>query len=345
MKITNTNIKIFFITFIAIFLMVTLQHLGLRIQNIISPLAQKDDIFETVIRPKIEYKENSYYVSQPNELIAKAHASESVDGAAAYAVADYDTGEVVTSKNPDAPLPMASLTKIMSSIVALDLVDPSEEFVVTAKAQNQIPTKIGVTVDERLTLDELLHASMLTSANDAVEVIREGIDAKYGEGVFIRAMNEKATFLGLTKTHFTNPQGFDSPSHHSSVSDLLVLTHYALTHYPLFTEIVKKDETMLVESASHGQFKLYNWNGLVGVYPGTFGVKIGNTGRARKTTVVAAEREGKKMLAVVLGAPDIKKRDMWAAALLDIGFEERYGLEPIDISEDQLAEKYATWKY
>lgn len=345
MNFTKARIKIFFIAFFAVFLMVTLQHLGLRIPNIISPLANKDDIFETIIRPKLEYKENSYRLSKPSEIIKKAHAGESIDDAAAYAVADFETGKLLASKNPDMPLPMASLTKIMSSIVALDLVDPSEEFIVTKSAQDQIPTKIGISMNERLTLGELLHASMMTSANDAVEVIRDGIDAKYGEGVFVRAMNAKAEFLGLSNTHFIDPQGFDSPSQYSSVSDLLILTHYALTNYPLVSEIVQKDATLLAENQTHGKFLLYNWNGLVGVYPGTFGVKIGNTKRARRTTVVAAERDGRKMLAVVLGAPDIKKRDLWAATLLDIGFAENYGMKPVDVTEKQLMEKYATWRY
>ncbi len=345
MLFTKAHIKIFFITFIAVFLMVTLQHLGLRIPNIISPLAKKDDIFEMIIRPKIEYKENFYKISSPNQLIRKAHASQSFDEASSYAVVDYDTGTIIASKNQDEPLPIASLTKIMTAVVALDLADPSEEFSVTENAASEIPTKIGVTPKEKLTLNELLHAALMTSANDAVEVIKDGIDTKYGHPVFMKAMNEKAAFLGLSHTHFTNPQGFDNPEHHSSVGDLVILTHYALTNYPLITDIVKKDQTLLAENSKHGQFLLYNWNGLIDVYPGAFGVKIGNTDEAGKTTIVASEREGKRMIAAVLGAPNIKKRDLWAADLLDMGFYEAYGMQPVEVRESQLMEKYATWKY
>src|SRR5690606_3687251 len=95
----------------------------------------------------------------------------------------------------------------------------------------------------------------------------------------------------------------------------------------------------------HKQFDLYNWNGLLGVYPGASGVKIGNTGDAQKTTIVTAERNGKKLLVVVLGAPGVLERDMWAAELLDLGFEKQYGMAPINVTEEQLRAKYKTWKY
>ena len=342
--VKKIHLRIFFITFLTAFLLVATPHVGSALPSIVSPIA-KDDIFETAIRPKLEYKANSFALHRTHELISKAHAVGAVDDAKAYIIVDYDTGTIIAEKGTDHPLPMASLTKIMTAVVALDLADPSEVFTVSEEAAEQIPTKIGVEPGERLTLDELIHAAMLTSANDAVEVIKEGVDEKYGAPVFMKAMNEKARFLGLKNTSFTNPQGFDNPDHYSSVADLSVLTHYALTQYPYLAEVVKKDYAFLPENGDHGQFDLYNWNGLVGVYPGAFGVKIGNTGRAKKTTVVAAEREGKRMMVTILGAPDVLARDVWASQLLDYGFEEVHGLEPVDVSEEQLTEKYSTWKY
>lgn len=88
---------------------------------------------------------------------------------------------------------------------------------------------------------------------------------------------------------------------------------------------------------------LYNWNGLVGVYPHIIGVKIGNTGKAGKTTIVLSERENKKLLVVALGAPGIIERDLWASQLLDAGYHDILGLPAIDITEYDLRQKYATW--
>ena len=96
---------------------------------------------------------------------------------------------------------------------------------------------------------------------------------------------------------------------------------------------------------NHKQFDLYNWNGLLGVYPGIFGVKIGYTENAQKTTIVASQRDGKKVLVVLLGAPGVLQRDLWASQLLDQGFEKLANLSSINITEEELREKYSTWKY
>jgi D-alanyl-D-alanine carboxypeptidase len=232
----------------------------------------------------------------------------------------------------------------MSAVVALDLADPNETFTVTERAANIIPTKIGVVPGEKMTLHELLQAALLTSANDAVQVIADGIDTKYGEAVFVRSMNEKAKFLQLKNTHFANPQGFDDPGNYSTVEDLAVLSHYAM-EYPEIADIAKHDYAFLPATVNHKQFDLPNWNGMIGVYPGAEGIKIGNTGDALYTTAVLAERQGKKVLAVVLGAANTLDRDLKASELLDIGFEKVANLKPVDVTEEQLRAKYATWHY
>src|SRR5258706_13802462 len=154
-----------------------------------------------------------------------------------------------------------------------------------------------------MTLAELLHAMLMTSANDAAQVIQDGINTKYHENVFTRAMNEKALFLGLKDSRFDNPQGFDSINNFSSAHDLALLAHYALTNYPLIGKIVQKDYTQLPANQYHKLFDLYNWNGLLDVYPNVYGVKIGNTGRAGTTMVVGSQRAGKDIVVILLGAP------------------------------------------
>jgi len=335
--------RIFWMTFITMFILVTMQYLGIKPPQLLSPKPMKTDAMETVI-PKLQEKKNDFSLKRSTPFISKTYAASLYDEANAYITIDYDTGSILTEKDSTRRVSIASLTKIMTAVVALDLADSTELFTVTPTAADEEPTKIVVEPGEKLTLDELLNAVLLTSANDAAEVIKEGVDTKYEDDIFIKAMNEKAEILGLYDTHFENPQGFDGKTHYSSAHDLAILTQYALSNYPLISEIVKKDFEFLPADTNHKEFKLYNWNGLVDVYPNIFGVKIGNTEDAGKTTIVGSEREGKKVLAVLLGTPGIIERDLWASELLDQGFSELANLKPIGITEDELRIKYSTWQ-
>lgn len=352
LDLIQTNWKILFITVLAGFLMAILPKLGVTVEgfslsgstaSIISPLPAEEDPLK-LIYPRLERKMNEFELTRESSIIPEAHAGGIYDDANAYVVIDFDTGKVIAEKDSRTPVAIASLTKVMTAVTALDLVLPEEEIVVSEAAQEMIPTKIGVVAGQKLTLNELLHALMMTSANDAAEVIKDGVNTKYGKDVFVKAMNAKAQFLGLQNTHFENPQGFDGDEHYSSAEDLAVLTHYAMVNYPLIAQVSKKDYLHLASNQSHKQFDLYNWNGLLEVYPGTMGVKIGNTGRAKKTTIVLSERGGRKVMAVLLGAPGVLERDLWTANLLDLAFETEFGLPPVKITEAQLKEKYASWK-
>ncbi|HVZ58882.1 MAG TPA: hypothetical protein VG935_03990 [Patescibacteria group bacterium] len=313
---------------------------------LISPLQLIPDDTLTSLLPHLRQHPNTFYLHQASNSARPLFIPPKDVEAKAYLVIDLTSGEIVGEHNADSPLAIASLTKIMSAVVTLDLASPEEQFKVTPRAAAQIPTKIGVVAGETMTVHELLEASLMTSANDAIEVLRDGIDAKYADpGLFVRAMNKKAEILGLTHTHFDNPQGFDSLTHYSSAHDLAILTHYALTTYPLISQIVKQDYIFLPKNSLHKQFDLYNWNGLLDVYPGVIGVKIGNTDDAETTTIVAAQRDDETLLVVVLGAPGIYERDEWAAELLDAGFSATRGLPPVNITSAQLKAKYATWKY
>jgi D-alanyl-D-alanine carboxypeptidase len=343
-KFSSYSIKAFIASFLAVFVMVALSHLGITASKIISPLPAKVDIFEQIL-PKLEQKENKFSLKKTTSLISTAQASDEYDEASAYVVVDFSSGEIILSKNSSERNYIASVTKIMTATVALDLAEKDELFTVSEKAANQIPTKLALNPGDKLTLEELLNALLLTSANDCAKVIQEGIDQKYGDAVFIRAMNAKAESLGLKNSNFQNPAGFDGSEHFSTAEDVAVLSHYALSNYPLISEIVSKEHAELYSNANHSRYEwLNNWNGLIGVYPGASGIKIGNTGKAGHTTSIVAERDGKKLLVVLLGAPGVLERDLWAAKLLDAGFE-KWGIEPARVTEENLREKYATWKY
>jgi len=363
--------KIFFLSLVIQFIMASLIHFGTQVPEALEFLylpkiqaqvssevtkissPQQPSVMET-IKPKLEQKPNTFQLKNTQSWISSAYAAGEYDQASSYVVIDYNTGEVLTKKNADTPVYIASLTKIMTAIVAMDLASLEDRFTVSQRAASIIPTKIGVVAGQQLNLNELLHASMMTSANDAVQVINEGIDNQYQQEVFVKAMNAKAQVLGLKNTHFENPQGFDSQAQYSSAADLAILSHYALENYPEIKNILSKQYEFLPADSFHKQFDLYNWNGLLGVYPGVEGLKIGNTEEAGYTTVVVSTRrsenqktgisEDKNILIVLLGAPGVLERDLWASQLLDLGFE-KLGLPAVNITPERLQQKYSTWKY
>ncbi len=302
------------------------------------------DIMDS-IRPKLEQLEHdNYQIKKTSAFIPGVHASSDYNDASAYAVVDFNSGEVLAHKNLSKKLPIASLTKVMTAVVALDLADPHDFFEVSEKAASQVPTKVMLKAGEKYSLGELLSSLLLSSANDSAQVIKEGIDKKYGEEVFIRSMNEKARILGLKNSQFANPQGFDEAGNFSTAEDLSILSHYSLTRYPLISRIVSSLIDDQTKGGADMRFYLQNWNGLLGVYPGANGIKIGNTKDAKYTTIVTSKRERETILVVLLGTPGVKERDLWAAKLLDLGFEKK-GLRPVNLTEDQLQAKYSSWKY
>lgn len=296
------------------------------------------------IRSLLRKVPNDWKLEENTDHVRAARAAVDLEKIRAYAVVDFDTGEVLADKSLNTPLPVASLTKLMTAVVALDLTSVEEEFTVTDNASQISPTKIGVIAGQKMEVRELITALLLTSANDAAEVLKEGIDQKYKGEIFIRAMNEKAKILGLKNTSFDNPQGFDGRDNFSTAADLAVLSHYAISHYPLIRKTVKDDYEFLPLDGRHKQFDLYNWNGLLGVYPGTYGVKIGYTPDAGYTTITVAQRENQNILAIVLGAQGTSERDRSAAQLLDSGFAA-YNIKPANIKPQNLKAKYATWKF
>lgn len=344
----SLNWKPFAAALVSVFIMVAIQKSGVTSsfitnnKNLADPSTKVQAIDQVL--PKLLNYENTFELKKPSTIITSAYAGAEYDSAAAYAVVDFDTGEVILSKNLDKQLRIASVTKIMTSIVALDLATPSELFTVTETASKAIPTRLALTPGEKMSVEELINAALLTSANDCAQLLQEGIDTKYGDKIFIDAMNEKAKFLGLKNSHFTNPQGFDNKYHYSSVEDVAILTRYAMTNYPLIAEVAKKEFEELEATPDHKYHWLNNWNGLVGVYPGAIGLKIGNTGEAGHTTSVVVEREGKKLIAVLLGAPGVLERDYWTSQILDAAFD-KVGVKAANITEEDLRAKYKTFKY
>lgn len=304
---------------------------------------KKQDMVWDTVEKKLHTQKENYQLHFSSQIVPQAHATGAYDNAPSYIAVDFDNGNVLEEKHANDAYYIASLTKIMTAMVALDLMDPDEQITISRTAPLVSPTKIGVTTGERMSLSDLMQAMLMYSANDAAQAIHDGVNEKYGQDIFIQAMNEKARLLGLTHTHFANPQGFDDIKNYSSAADLAVLSHYALTHYPLIAQIVNQQYTVEPGSSSHKEYDLPNWNGLLGVYPGVNGVKIGNTGDAGYTMVVTSQRNGHTVTAIMLGTPGILQRDEWTASLLDSAFASAYDLPPVNVTPSQLRAKYASW--
>lgn len=205
-------------------------------------------------------------------------------------------GEVIFSKNADTRLPMASTTKIMTAIVAIENSDIDSTVNVHKDAVGTEGSSAYLTDDEKLTMRELLYALMLQSANDAAVAIAYEVGGSIE--AFAEMMNEKAAKLGLKATHFENPHGLDAEEHYTTASDLARIASYALEN-GTFREIVS---TKRYVTESGKVFE--NHNKMLTLYDGAIGVKTGFTKRCGRCLVSAAERDGLIAVAVTLNAPN-----------------------------------------
>lgn len=210
-------------------------------------------------------------------------------------------GEVVWSKNADEKLPMASTTKIMTALVAIEHGDIAKEVAVDGKACGVEGSSVYLTAGEVLTMEDLLYALMLESANDAAAAIACEVGGTIE--AFADMMNETAEKLGLENTHFMNPHGLDDPEHYTTAADLAKLTDYALGN-ETFSKIVSTYKKTIPLNGDGGVRLLLNHNRLLKRYDDVIGVKTGFTKKSGRCLVSAAERDGLTVIAVTLNAPD-----------------------------------------
>lgn len=226
---------------------------------------------------------------------------------------DADSGTVLFDKNAHERLPMASTTKIMTALVALENADLDKEVSVSPNAVGVEGSSVCLKNGEVMTLEELLYAMLLESANDAAAAIAIDIGSSI-EG-FAEMMNQKAQSLGLDDTSFENPHGLDGENHYTTAHDLARITAAALKN-PDFARIVSTYKYRIPMGDSYRY--LLNHNKLLRQYEGAIGVKTGFTKKSGRCLVSAAEKDGLKLIAVTLSCPDD-----WHdhSAMLDFGFE------------------------
>ena len=238
---------------------------------------------------------------------------------AAAVLIDEDYGTVLYEKNADERRPVASITKVMTLLLTFEALQAGKIALgdivpVSEHAYHMGGSQIWLEPVEQLTLQEMLKAICISSANDAAVAVAEFVAGS--EPAFVDAMNARAAALGMTATHFANACGLDEEGHLSSARDVAVMSREMLLHHPEVREYC----TVWMDTLRGGRTQLVNTNKLLKSYPGITGLKTGTTGKAGVCITASAERDGLRLIAVVLGASSGKERFEAAKTLLDYGF-------------------------
>ena len=217
-----------------------------------------------------------------------------------FLLMDGETGDVLSAKNADEKLPMASTTKIMTCVVALENAVVSDEVAIDSRAVGIEGSSVYLVKDEKLKLEELLYALMLESANDAACAIALHISDSIS--AFADLMNEKARSIGMESTNFVNPHGLSVDGHFSTARDLCKLMRYAMGNEAF--RVITGTETISI-SAPNGKTRfLTNHNKLLRLYEECIGGKTGFTKKAGRCLVTSAKRGEKELICATLGDPD-----------------------------------------
>lgn len=231
---------------------------------------------------------------------------------------EVNTGEILYEMNADEQLPPASITKIMSLLLVMEAMDRKElsvEDVITASehACSMGGSQIWLEPGETMTVDDLLKAAVIASANDATVALGEQI-AGSEEG-FVAMMNARAAELGMTATSFANATGLDAEGHMSSAHDVAIMSAELIKH-----DLIKNYSTVWMDTLRDGESELVNTNKLVRFYEGTTGLKTGTTSGAGYCLSATAERNGLELVAVIMSGDTSQDRFNGAKKLLDYGF-------------------------
>ncbi len=232
---------------------------------------------------------------------------------------EQSTGEVLYEHNPDERLQIASVTKVMTMLLAMEAIDSGkisiDDMVTTSEyAASMGGSQVFLEAGEQMTVDDMMKAIAVASGNDAAVAMAEFISGS--EEAFVEKMNERAAELGCINTHFINCNGLDeTEEHYSSAKDVAIISRELLSHNKIFDYT-----TIWMDSLRNGEFGLSNTNKLIRFYKGANGLKTGSTSTAKYCLSATAERDGMQLISVIICAPTTADRFSSATALLDFGF-------------------------
>ena len=251
----------------------------------------------------------------------------------AVCLIDQDTGTVLYEKNADQQMPIASITKVMTLLLTFEAIHDGRLTLdtlvpVSEHAYHMGGSQIWLEPGEQFTLDEMIKAICVSSANDAAVAVAELVGGS--EQGFVQMMNDRAAELGMTNTTFHNACGLDTEGHLSTAQDVAIMSRQILTTCP---EVLHYTG-IWTDTLRGGATQLVNTNKLLRRYNGITGLKTGTTGGAGVCISASATRDGLNLIAVVLGAPSSKDRFEAATTLLDYGFAA-WRAAPLPAMEDR----------
>lgn len=230
------------------------------------------------------------------------------------------SGQILYEQNSDLALPPASVTKIMTLLLVMEAIDSGKitlsDMVSTSEyAASMGGSQVYLKVGERMSVEDMLKSVVISSANDAAVALAEFVSGDIDS--FVRRMNERATELGMTSTHFENVTGLDDTAEHhlTSAKDIAIMSRALIAH-----PTILKYSSIWMDTIRDGAFGLTNTNRLVRFYPGATGLKTGSTAKAGFCVSVTAERGGLSLICVIMGSESRDERNATAAKLLDWGF-------------------------
>jgi len=235
-----------------------------------------------------------------------------------YCLMEKDSRKVLLEHNSHEKRSCASITKVMTLILTFEAIERGDlslhdTLSASAHASSMGGSDIWLEEGETMTVDDLLKATVIMSANDAAVVLAEAVSGS--EEAFVNAMNEKAQLLGMNDTTFKNCNGLDEEGHLTSAYDVAVMSSELLNFEQVFTYT-----TTWIDYVRGGETQLVNTNKLIKSYNGITGLKTGTTSQAGSCITATAERDGLHLVSVILGAPSTDDRFKDAAALLNYGF-------------------------
>ncbi len=252
-----------------------------------------------------------------------------------YIVYDRISKSMIIGKNEDVKSAMASTTKIMTSIVILEKADLDEMVTVSAKAGGTGGSRLGLKKGDKASVKNLLYGLMLRSGNDAAVALAEHVGGSVKE--FAEIMNEKASELGLTNTHFVTPHGLDDANHYTTALELAKLTDYAMNNETFAKIVGTKSITIYINNQPR---QINNTNELLGTLNGVVGVKTGFTNNAGRCLVTETKRNNMDIITIVLGADTKKDRTKDSVNLIEYTFS-KYKMYNV---EEQIIEEFNKWK-
>lgn len=322
-KFTFLTLLFLILSITSFFLMSDAFAFNRNLTEMLSPLGigkqqdTADPLYEKVMKTKTldNFPPNEFF---PLNTTPKYQSAKLDIDARAFAAMDLDSRELLFAYNLTKRLPIASVTKVVTALVTLENIPMDALMKVSDSAASIGEATMGLSAGERVTVEELLYGAMLPSGNDAAETLAEGvgkykrgnlldtIDGGGGRKYFISEMNRYVQSLGMMDTYFFNPSGLDGDTRDktsfSTVLDLLALGKYAVNNSSLANIVNTKYINLPYKDGYHKAFYLENILQLDGAYKGIKGIKPGNSGYAGETLLSYIERDGRRIVAVILGS-------------------------------------------